>query len=34
LDSSDLPVDFIRETLMAEAMDKSMGEPFTLAALE
>ncbi|MDR2137691.1 MAG: ParD-like family protein [Synergistaceae bacterium] len=28
LDNSDLPIDFIRETLIAKAMDKSMGEPF------
>jgi hypothetical protein len=28
LDNSDLPVDFICETLIAKAMDKSMAEPF------
>jgi hypothetical protein len=28
MDNPDLPVDFIRETLIARAMDKSMSEPF------
>jgi hypothetical protein len=28
VDNPDLPVDFIRETLIAKAMNRSMAEPF------
>ena len=28
MDNPDLPVDFIRETLVAKALDRSLGEPF------
>ena len=28
IDNPDLPVDFIRETLIAKALDRSLAEPF------